>query len=466
MTLELSGAAYRYPGGARVGPVDLAVGAGEIVLVTGPTGCGKSTVLRAAAGLSQRHGQGDSQGVIRIGGRDPAQMSPAERVQCVGFVAQDPADQILTGTLGDEVAFGLESAGWPAEAIEARVLETLVELGFSGESERGTHQLSGGQRQRLIVAAALAGGARLLLLDEPLAHLDPGAVVELVAQLRRVREAGVSVVLVEHRLEPVWDLVDRVVVMADGRIVSDGVRAEVSMELLDSLGLAVPGRLALRDPAAPPPAGPAVLSAEGLHHSYGARPALRGVSVVARAGERIALLGANGSGKSTLISLLAGSLRTRGQRIEAGRVLDVPQDPDLALFGATVREELAYGPVEAGLGLDAVAERVERAAKALSISDLLERPPQALSRGQRLRTAVAAALTCEPAVLLLDEPTAGQDRDQVERMMSALREVFRERVLLFATHDVDLARRHATRVILLDQGAVVSDGAVSLLDVA
>jgi energy-coupling factor transporter ATP-binding protein EcfA2/energy-coupling factor transporter transmembrane protein EcfT len=427
--LTLRGAFYRYPGGTRVGPVDLDVAPGELVVLTGPTGCGKSTVLRLAAGLAARHGRGERGGVVRIGEADPGELPPAARVSLVGLVAQDPQDQVVTGTLGDEIAFAPESAGWAPDRIDAAVVRGLADAGFPGEAWRPTRALSGGQRQKLVVAAALAAGARVLLLDEPLAHLDPIAARELVARLAALRDQGVAILVVEHRLEALQGVADRVVRMGEPA-----------------------GAEAPRAATAARPTGTVVLEARGLAWAWEGRPALRGVDLTLRDGERVALLGANGSGKSTLLSALAG--RIAAGDVRAGRVVDVPQDPDLALFSATVREELAVGPSEAGRDPSDV---VLRAARALSVDDLLDRAPQSLSRGQRLRTAVAAAVATEPDVLILDEPTSGQDREQVEKMMLALQD--RDGALIFATHDVDLARRQATRVIVLEDGRVVYDGA-------
>jgi energy-coupling factor transport system ATP-binding protein len=171
------------------------------------------------------------------------------------------------------------------------------------------------------------------------------------------------------------------------------------------------------------------------------------VSIHVSAGERVALVGANGAGKSTLLGLIVHATHPR--------CIDVPQNPDLGLFCETVADELAYGPREEGAD---VAARVAEAAEALSIADLLARPPQALSRGQRLRTAVAAALACRPRLLLLDEPTSGQDRDQVDRMLTATAAALRDGALVFACHDLDVVLRHATRVVVLDRGRVTGDG--------
>jgi len=475
--LALRGAGYRYPSASEwaVSGVDLDVAPGEVVVLTGPTGCGKSTLIRLAAGLLQRHGQGEAAGQVRVGGEDPATLPPARRARLLGFVSQEPGDQLVAGTVGDELAFGMESAGFPVEAMVARLPALLAEAGLEVDLERGTGALSGGQTQRLTTAAALAAGARLLLLDEPLAQLDPAGARDLMGRLRALAASGVAVVVVEHRLEACLPQADRVVVMDAGRVVAALPTASLTpgseaVATLRGLGLTVPGLLDLADRLSPlsrddarfapapadtpaPTAGALVVALAGARWRYpgAAEEALRGVSLTVRAGERVALVGGNGAGKSTLLQVMAEAA--------TGRAVAVPQDPDLALFCATVREELSYGPREARLPPPEVARRTAAAAAALSVDALLERSPQALSRGQRLRTAVAAALSCAPDLLILDEPTSGQDAAHVEAMMRALSDPGgAHRALVFATHDLDLALRHATRVVVLRGGQVVADG--------
>lgn len=479
--LELQGATWRYPSAEApaLGPVDLRVEPGELVLLTGPTGCGKSTLLRLAAGLLHRHGQGQAGGRVEVGGQDPAGLSAAARVRQVGFVSQEPADQIVSGTLGDEIAFALESINTSTEEIQHKIDEYLKMLGLPPEPDRSPRALSGGQRQRLVVASALAAGARLLLLDEPLAQLDPAGAQGLLAALRARADKGLALLMVEHRIEAALPWVDRVVVMDRGRIVGGFRPGHVDVSLLRRLGLSPPGLVELdlglatrsldratalarlvRPLARSTTAwdGPVLAQLDDVSVRYGAHRALAGARLTLRAGDRVAVLGANGSGKSTLLSALSGRVRASGVR-RVGRVVDVPQEPDLSLFCETVRDELDYGPLEARLAPAARQARVQAAAEGLSVADLLDAAPQALSRGQRLRVAVAAALTVGPDVLVLDEPTAGQDRGQVERLMSALGAALGEdAALLFATHDVELAARYARRWVVLDAGVVVAEG--------
>ena len=460
------GVAYRYPSMPfdAVHPTTLQLEPGTFTVLTGPTGCGKSTLLRLFAGLLQRHGGGEARGTVSLNGMAVAGMTPSVRVRHIGFVGQNPDDQLVAGTLADEIAFAAESAGASAVDIATRVRRLLHQLGLPGEPDRPVRALSGGQRQRLVIAAALSGGGEVLLLDEPLAHLDPLGATELVVHLRRLADDGHVVVAVEHRLEAVYTASDRVVVMDQGRVVDDVPRNRLKATLLRGLGLVVPVDVAL---AADRPVGPLRVASPHELAPYGVivlrtAPCTvgyhRGPSVVNVpgftfvAGERVAIVGPNGAGKSTLLSAVNGEL---GPPIStcAGRIVAVPQDPDLSLFNATVRQELRYAPRDLGLPDDCAM-----LATTFSLSDLLERPPQALSRGQRLRTAVAAALAARPAVLALDEPTAGQDHDQVERLMAAITTAMAAGVVLFATHDLALAMRHATRVIVIAHGRLVADG--------
>jgi energy-coupling factor transporter ATP-binding protein EcfA2/energy-coupling factor transporter transmembrane protein EcfT len=464
-----------------IGPVDLVVNDGEFVVLTGPTGCGKSTVLRLAAGLLQRHGRGQASGAVRVGGRDPATLVAGERVRTLGFVGQDPDDGVVCATCDAEVAFALESAGAGAEEIAARVPELLARVGLAGMGPRAPYALSGGQRQRLVIAAALSAGARVLLLDEPLSQLDPDGAREVLTLLRGLADEGVAVLCVEHRLELAMPLATRTVLMDAGRIVADPLRSTRELRerglhgpALDELrGLTGGARWRVRGggderhavapaattsaPAAPPAP---LLTANALNFAWPGGPrVIRDVSFTVSAGERVAIIGGNGAGKSTLIGLLAGRLTPQSGAVQVAAAapgcIEVPQNPDLALFCASVAEELAHGPTEHHVA--DVGGRVAAAAAALSITELFERPPQALSRGQRLRTAVAAAVACRPAVLVLDEPTSGQDRDQVDRMLTALSER-RDGCLIFASHDLDVVLRHATRVVVMVCGSIVADG--------
>ena len=481
--LRLVRLGYTYPSAAAATLTDvtLRLTPGTLTLLTGPSGCGKSTLLRLAAGLSQRHGQGRVSGRALVGGVRVEALSPAERARQLAFVSQEPGDQLLTGTLGDELAFGMESAGFDPAEINAALGPALSRVGLPVELERSTRALSGGQAQRLVVAAAMVAGAKLLLLDEPLAMLDPAGAADLMRQLRAACDEGAAALLIEHRLEQCLPYADTLVILGgDGVVLAQGAARPLSPELeaaMGRLGLDAPelwrlahlvhptpiDHLRRRPGRSPPlapvftPAGPPALRAGPLRHRYerAAPLALDVSSLQLFPGERVALVGGNGAGKSTLLLALRGAVPA-GPVSVRGRVVHVPQDPDLSLLCETVAEELALGPAEAGLRGEALQARVQKAAEDFGVEGLLDQAPQALSRGQRQRVAVAAAVATAPAVLALDEPTAGQDSASLERLMLGLRAF--PGALLFATHDLGLTLRHATRTLVMIQGQIVRDG--------
>jgi energy-coupling factor transporter ATP-binding protein EcfA2 len=475
--IEAVGLRYTYPDGTvGLDGVDLRVAAGSIVWVAGPSGGGKSTLVRLLCGIAGENGV--VEGHVQVAGRPLRGIPRAGRPEHVGLVQQEPADQVVAGTIADELAFALESSGWAPDRVAARVAEAIGWAGLVVEGEgHPTWALSGGQVQRLVTAAALAAGARVLLLDEPFAQLDTDAIVALSERVRAFAADGGAVVLVEHRAEACLPLADRVVVLAEGRVALDApssafVAGSAEVAALRRVGVHLPGVLSLADRAAPRPLsacrlataarppvggeGPPLLVARALTWSWpgATRPALDGVRLVVGPGERVAVLGRNGAGKSTLLDRIANDRAA----VRTGRLVVVPQDPDLVLFRRTVYDELAYGLLEAGWSRDRVHARVMGLAGLLGVGGKLEAPPHALSRGQRLRVAVGAAWASRPELLVLDEPTAGQDAAHVAAMFDAITDDLGASALLFTTHDIGLALVRATRVVLLAGGRVVYDG--------
>jgi energy-coupling factor transporter ATP-binding protein EcfA2/energy-coupling factor transporter transmembrane protein EcfT len=445
-------AGYRFPSGRVIGPVDLAVARGELVLLAGPSGSGKSTVSRLLAGISGVHGGGTAFGAVSVGGLDPAGCSPGERAARVAFVPQEIDDAWLTQTIGEELAFSLDQRG-ASSAVVATEVEAWRERFQLPPASRSIAELSTGQRQRLAIAAALSAGAQALILDEPLAHLDPAAAVRVAADLADLADSGVAVLVVEHRLRPFWERCTRIVVLEAGRVTADAAPNE-AIASLRTLGLAWPGA-AVADPVPPAPLGATLLQLPRVERRLPSGFSLVVDELVFRAGERVAVVGGNGAGKSTFIDVLRDA-QAHGGGVR-GRFLDVPADPDLALFCPTVRDEIAWGAPQAP------ADEIRSWAHRFSLRPELDTPPQALSRGQRLRAALAAAVAVQPSVLALDEPTAGQDPVQVERALEALVDAQAAGVLVFATHDPAVALRYATRVLRLDAGRIVADGLPSLV---
>ncbi len=476
--LALDEVTYRYPGAASpaLDRVSLEVEPGELVLLVGDTGSGKSTVLRAANGLVPHFHGGSMAGRVLVAGMDTRAHGPGELAGAVGSLFQDPETQVVMGTVRAELAFGLENRGEPPAAVARGVEEAALALGIAHLLDRSTAELSGGELQRVALGAALAGRPSLLLLDEPTSQLDPVAGDELMGALRRLNEdLDVAIVLGEHRLERCLATADRVIALDAGRVVCDAPPEEFlrwapadlqtpGARLLRGLGLrpaaGVRGaRAALReadiepDASSPPDAGerPArqrsadtALRFHRVWHELRRGPAvLRSLSFSLAPGERVALMGRNGAGKSTLLRHAAELMRpTRGRVERGGRVALLLQNPGDYLVHETVAQEASTDAL-AGVGLTGVGGR----------------NPRDLSGGERQRLALAVVLDAPedpPAVVCLDEPTRGMDRRskrELAKMLTGL-----SAAVLVATHDPEFAVAFAQRVILLADGEIIADG--------
>jgi energy-coupling factor transport system ATP-binding protein len=433
-------AAYVYPGGTSVGPATFEVARGELVALAGASGSGKSTLLRLVAGTLARSGLGTISGSVAVLGENPSHWPPRLRPARLGLVPQEPADAVIESDVRREVALAPAWCGLaPGEALEAAD-RALARAGASHLRERDIRALSGGELQRVVLAAAMAGGAPVLVLDEPLAHLDPGGVSAIVGVLRELADSGTAVLVAEHRLAALGGVADRVIEIEGGRVAR---LLPGDVGALRAAGLVHPVADEVSPVAA---AGPAIAGAKDVHVD----PGLRGVSIDVCAGERVALLGPNGAGKSTLLRVLAREQRPRAGTVDGVPGLYVPQEPDLSLFCESVEAEIAYAGTEARR--PAALEDARALAERVGLGHLVDRAPPSLSRGERLRLAVASAIAAEPRLLLLDEPTSGQDRASVERVFADLRARPAGTALVFATHDLDLARRHATRAMAMDAG--------------
>jgi len=433
------------------------------VLLLGPSGSGKSTLLAGIAGLLARSGAGESEGSLRLDGT-------------AGIVFQDPDSQLVLARAGDDVAFGLENTGVPAAEIWPRVEAALAAVGFPYGRDHSTAALSGGEKQRLAIAGALALRPNVLLLDEPTANLDPDGAALVRGALRRLI-ADRTCVLVEHRVADVLDLVDRVVVIAaGGGVVADGSPERVfgtHGAALAAAGVWTPGPPLSAPPRRTAPKRTVAITGRDLAFRYpgAAENALDGVGTVLEAGRTLALVGPNGSGKSTLALLLGGLLRpSRGAACDAGgadlarlraralvaRVGSVFQDPEHQFVTGRVDDELTVGPLRSGHAPAEARARADELLERLGLAALAGANPFTLSGGEKRRLSVATALAAAPAVLILDEPTFGQDRRtwiELLQLLAALRD--EGRAVAFVTHDLDFADALADRSVRLDAGRPV-----------
>jgi energy-coupling factor transport system ATP-binding protein len=445
--------------------------------VVGPSGSGKSTFGLAIAGLVPREIGGTVVGSLAADGRETVDHEPAELAAAVGLVFQDSAVQIVLDRVEDDVAFGLENRGWPRDRMIARVPAALDSVGLGGFERRHTRTLSGGQQQRLALAGVMAAEPGLLVLDEPTANLDPAgaaAFFERLTELRARRAA--TIVLVEHHVDAAWPLADMVLALGrDGAPIAVGrpevVLREAGREMA-AAGIWLPETAPAPTAAAvttPGPIGPEVLVARDLRFGYDRRvPVLRDVDFTAREGERIAFVGPNGGGKSTLARLLVGLLRPQHGTVALGG-RDPGKLPPATLarlagyvFQRPEQQFLTQRVVdEIGLGL-APAELEDAAGMmdhlALPLGRFGERSPYLLSGGEQRRLSLACALVRRPSVLILDEPTFGQDRHGYDALLAIVRDmVAAGTCLIAATHDMRLVHDVAERVVTLEDGWVVGD---------
>jgi energy-coupling factor transport system ATP-binding protein len=494
-TLTYDAVGYQYGDAPRAAltDIDLDIRDGQLVLVVGGSGSGKSTLLRAANGIVPHLTGGTFSGTVRVAGRSTREYPPRKLADTVGFVHQDPESQFVVDHVESDVAFVVENLGFDAATMRRRVEEALDALAIAHLRDREASTLSGGERQRVAIAGALAAAPTCLVLDEPTSQLDPQGADDVLAALARLNsDLGTTVMVAEHRLDRAAPLADRCVVLRGGRIVVDDTPeralagydgAPTVLQLARALGWS-PLPLTVKHarqlaanaplpsmPSAPnadrntEAAGPVLVRASGLSVNYGARAALHGVDCTLATGEVVALLGRNGSGKSTLLRALAGLQRHAHGAVEKfadTRIAYVPQDPNALLSAPTVRAEvdatLRLLGRDAGDGIDRAAAAEQWIAR-LALDELVERHPRTLSGGERQRLAIAAVAVGGARVLLLDEPTRGMDARSRQALEQTVAAHARDGgAVMLATHDVELASRVATRVVVLGDGDVVADG--------
>lgn len=503
--------------------IDLDIYPGETVLLLGPSGCGKSTVMLALAGLIPNSVEADLRGQVLCDGIDTKHIDAGQLAAKVGIVFQDPDAQIVTGSLLDEVCFGLENLLVPVDEIEIRALAALRRMGLANSREdalRDPTELSGGGRQRLAIACALALDPPVLLLDEPTANLDPVASAEFYAALTTLKDASRAIVLVEHELDDALQLADRVVVLdGNGTIIHDGTPAEVlgrhardlserAIWLPTTTGVALRlgldadhervlpltvSELARALDAVETPEGTIAPTTEpGRSHDqvlaqqnvaidvHAASVRIGGVNVLhdvdlqIRSGEFLAIAGVNGAGKSTLtraiaglVPLSSGSIAFAGTPLTAldirqvgDRIGYVFQNPEHQFLARTVRDELAYGLRVRRRCKHEIGDRVDRMLGRFDLARYADVNPFLLSHGEKRRLSVATTLITEPKILILDEPTFGQDQARAREIVSMICELNAAGItIIMITHDLQLIADYADRVALLSQGRLHQVGA-------
>lgn len=514
--LVIDGLSVRYAGRREpaIDAVSLTVHAGERVGVTGRTGAGKSTLALAAGGFIPRVVRAKLAGTVHIDGIDATSPEPAALVGRVGLIFATPANQLSASkqSVREELAFGLENLGVVRAEMDARIDSVLDRLGIAHLADREPFALSGGEQQRVAIASIVAMGTKVLVLDEPTAQLDPAGTADVGALLAELAAEGTAVLCVEH--DPtILGTMDRIVVLDGGRVIGiDRPGVALGRSIAGSVGLPSPTMVRLAEIAGADPAhafdveavaaglratmatdtsdapaqaagpawmptrqrSPAALEVDDLVHRYpNGVEAVRGVSLSIPAGQSVAILGQNGSGKTTLVKHLNGLLRANAGEVRidgrattddrvhqlAATVGFVFQNPDDQLFERSVEREVAFGPRNLGFAAGEVTDLVERSLTAVGLTDERTTNPYDLDLSRRKLVALASVLAMDPAILVLDEPTTGQDPEGIARVgavIAAWRAAGRTAIAI--THDMEFAATSFERIVVMRLGSVIADG--------
>lgn len=467
--------------------VSLKVEKGQIVLIAGPSGCGKTTLARCINGLIPRSYKGELSGELRMMGQPIEKLTLAKISQMIGTVLQDPERQILGSKVRNEVAFGLENLGFARPEIEKGVRDALTRLNIPQLADRETFNLSGGEKQKIALAGVLAMKPSILLLDEPLASLDPASAQETLQIIRSLADEGLTVLMVEHRVEDVLKIKpDRILYLDKGKIVYEGPIEHIT-DVVDYREVKLPAPIVMkkaksapklaeikslveskRDPSAAP-----LVEFRNVDFGYDKeRTVLHGINLSIHKGDIIALLGANAAGKTTmvkhaigLLKPVAGSVLVQGKDTKNLSVAEIAstlgyvfQSPSHMLFAPTVREELSFGPKNLKHATVDIEKAVVESLEIVNLSEMIDTPPLAMSFGQQKRISIAAILAMHSKILVMDEPTAGQDYKNYIDFMNSIVQLPSFDAILFITHDIDLAQIFANRVLLFNDGQIMADG--------
>ncbi|SHH98863.1 energy-coupling factor transport system ATP-binding protein [Sporobacter termitidis DSM 10068] len=514
-SFTVRGLTFTYPEQTRkaLDGLSFSVKQGELVALVGPSGCGKSTLLRHFKTVLAPHGA--LSGEILFEGQPLAAIPQREQSARIGFVMQNPDNQLVTDKVWHELAFGLESLGCDTPAIRGRVAEMTSFFGIQSWFYKDVTELSGGQKQLLNLASIMAMQPSVLILDEPTSQLDPIAAADFLATVGKInRELGTSVIITEHRLEEVLPMCDRVLVMDEGRLLCEGSPQAVgerlkaaghamflSMPAPTRIYAAVPndqqcpitvrdGRLWLdefarrheihapeagTEKAGPEPGAVPAVEMTDVWFKYGkdTPDVLRGLSFKAYRGELLAILGGNGTGKTTALSLVSGVSRPyRGKVLLEGTPLAgresglfegllgvLPQNPQALFVKNNVREDLLEMLKGSRLPGEEKERRIRRVSRLCRLDALLSRHPYDLSGGEQQRAALAKVLLSEPRILLLDEPTKGLDAEFKQVFAEILKSLLRRGVaIVMVSHDIEFCAEYAHRCALFFDGGIVTDG--------
>lgn len=486
--------------------INVRIDEGEFLVITGPSGGGKSTFLRSINGLIPNFYGGKISGEVLVKGKNVSKTPTNQMSEIVGMVFQDPENQLVSNQVEREIAFGMENLCFSKEIMKKRIEESLDAVNISRLRNKTIHELSGGQKQKVAIASALATHPEILLLDEPTSELDPGSAESVLNVIEKINdELGLTIILVEHRLERVIHHVDRMLMIDSGKILYDGSPRKLKSNNVKDWKVGMPpvtrlamnfqkeivnngipltvkeARLSLKEVLTTPKnkitwekkesSKRVTLSMDKVFFSYdGEKDVLKDISFNVFEGDMIALMGKNASGKTTLVKLMNGLIKPRKGKILlfGKKISDYPleeliqkvgivfQDPNLHLFNDTVQKEVEFVLRNLKVDENLIKKKTEEILKYFKIYQYKDSYPHDLSGGERQRVALASVLVSDPEILILDEPTRGMDYYLKRELISYLRE--KAKTVIMITHDIETAAEFSDRVILLSEGNIISDG--------
>ena len=518
--IEIRNLSFQYPLGTvpSIKHINLQIQAGEYVVIAGPTGSGKTTLALCLNGIIPHLVEGEMEGEVVVDGMETSTHPVHELTSSIGLVFQNPEDQLFSLNVTDEVAFGVENMGYTHPEIVERVDKAIQRIGLQSRKDYSIFHLSGGQKQKVAIATNLAISPKIFVLDSPTADLDPVSSMEVVNTLidLRKQEPSKTFIVIDSDISDVINLADRIIVMNEGQILLDSTPTDLIKNHFDELvkiGIRIPdhvrmmhwlvtqlpdlqdfsleegevqgildklilsGNLRFREPVEvkSEPDRPSIVKFDHVSFTYPKGPViLEDSSLDIKNGEWLAIIGENGTGKSTLLKLICGLIKpqsgvvtTAGINTASKNLDDVLnnigylfQNPDNQLFMPTVEDEIGFGPGRKNCSPEEIAARVDEALDLMALQNYRKKHPFTLSRGMRQRLAVATVLAARPKLLLLDEPTTGQDQIALDNLMGLTQNLIDHHgaSVVMVTHDMDLVAQHATRVIVLDKGKILLDG--------
>jgi energy-coupling factor transport system ATP-binding protein len=478
--IDLENVSYTYPHAVQsaLHGLSLSLPEGSCILITGPSGAGKTTLCLAAAGILHHEYGGKKEGTVTVDGKNVASYAGlSDLAQKIGIVFDDPEAQMIFTTVEEEILSALEHRGLEASVIEERLASVMQVTHLSELRNRSPHNLSGGQKQRVALAATLALGNDILILDEPTSELDEHATGQIVSILKNLKSHGKTILLVEHKFSHFREIIDTLIVMENGKISAIGPPPELFTDerlrkivLPDFSGIRDLKPLNRTSAVSPAVTSGPIISVQDLSHTYGDILAIDTLNLSIHPGEFVAIVGENGSGKTTLVKHFNGLLLpTRGNVFIGGRntrqrtITDLSrevglvfQNPDHMFFADTVREEVEFGLKNSGIpDGNSVIDKALEDVGLIHTKDLY---PRWLSRGERQRLAIACVIAMKPSVIVLDEPTTGLDGNEARLVMEILKMLqLAGHTIVVITHNREIAQYCADRIIMMENGRIISD---------